>query len=286
MKKVIIAGLAFLGSCKSTETINQFAKSAGYGTTEISRSTLNFNNICRLYDPTALAKYTDTSVYGKSAQKPVDCKEYETADSITSLISQTLIDYFSLFQAVSDKKLLAYNSRDLINSLASMQPQVYSSLALSEEKISAVKGILNTILNEPLKWYRRNKLVSTMQQNDSALGRIIHAYSFILDSSLSGQINQATQNYISFVYAPLYEWSNTPVEKALINQQYEAFLFSMNNEVKKIHKALQILALIRKDHYLLAFGKPPAGFAYTTDEISQDIVLINKMTTELIQLKK
>jgi hypothetical protein len=118
MKKAVIAALIFSGSCKSTESINRFAKSAGTGTAEINRSTLSFGNICRLYDPAALARFTDTSVYARSVHPLVRCGEYKTADSMTDLISQTLLGYFTMLQSVSDKKLLAYNARELVSSLA------------------------------------------------------------------------------------------------------------------------------------------------------------------------
>jgi hypothetical protein len=286
MKKLLIGGLLFLGSCKSTESINRFAKSAGSGVAEISHSITGFSNICRLYDPSVLAKFTDTSLYAGAAGPVLHCGEYKKADSLTDLISQTLYNYFSLLQAVSDKKLLAYNARDLVNSLAEIQTQVYPGFSLTDEKMTAVKGLLNTMLNEPLKWYRYNKLVSTMQQNDSALGLVMAAYRFILESALTGEIIQAKQNYTSFVYRPLYEWSRTPIEKVMVNRQYIEFMVSMDNEQLKIHKALGMLRIIQKDHYILAYGKPPAGFAYTADEISQDIILINKLIAELIQLLK
>ena len=286
MKKAVIASLIFLGSCKSTESINRFAKSAAAGTAEISRSTLSFGSICRLYDQSALASYTDTSLYAKSGHKAKHCEAYRSADSMVNLINLTLVNYFTLLQEVSDKKLLAYDVRDLVNSLASIQSGLNPDLSLSEEKVSAVKGLLNTILNEPLKWYRYKKLVSTMQQNDSALSRVLRAYSFILDSALNGEINQAKENYTSFVYAPLYEWARTPVEKVWINQQYLLFMQSLDKEKASIHKSVLMLILMQKDHYLLAFGKPPVGFAYTEGEISQDIVLLNKMILELIQLIK
>lgn len=286
MKKALIAGLVFFGSCKSTESINRFAKSAGSGTAEINNSTLSFNNICRLYDPAALKKLSDTALYGGVARPSDHCKEYKQADSLTRLINQTLVNYFSLLQAVSDKKLISYNAQDLVNSLADIQPQLYPNLSLSDEKITAVKGLLNTVLNEPLKWYRYKKLLAIMRQNDTALSQVIAAYSFILDSALAGEINQAKENYTSFVYAPLYEWSVTPVEKVMVNQQYQQFISAMDNESLKIHKAIQLLRIIYKDHYLLAFGKPPPGFAYAADEISQDIILINKIIAELIQLLK
>src|SRR5450432_702664 len=284
MKKAILAGLVFLGSCKSTESINRFAKSASTGVAEISRSPLSFSGICRLYSQSALAQYTDTSLYAKSGHPVVPCGEYKLADSLTNLISQTLVSYFTMLRDVSDKKLLAYDARDLINSLTDIQSRVYPALSLSDEKISSVKGLLNTILNEPLKGYRYKKLVSTMQQNDVALGRVLATYSFILDTALAGEINQAKENYTSFVYAPLYEWSRSPVEKAWINQQYRQFLISLENEKVNIHQSVRMLILIQKDHHMLAFGKPPAGFAYTEAEISQDIVLLNKMIMEFIQL--
>lgn len=66
------------------------------------------------------------------------------------LINQTLFNYFTMLQAVSDKKLLAYNVDDLVNTLAGIQPQIYPSLSLNTEKITAGKSLLNSILNEPL----------------------------------------------------------------------------------------------------------------------------------------
>ena len=286
MRKLLFAGLAFFVSCKSTESINGFAKSAGSAIVEINRSTPGFNDLCRMYDPVALSRQTDTSLYGKVIHPAIHCGEFKQADSLTGLINQTLANYFSMLQAVSDKKLIAYNARDLVNSVADMQTAVYPMLSLNDEKISAVKGILNTILNEPLKWYRYNKLVATMRETDTALARVMTAYSFILDSALAGEINQARQNYTSFVYAPLYEWSRTPVEKWIVNQQYSQFLLAMDEEQIKIHKAVILLRTIQQDHRLLAFGKPASSFADTEAEINRDILLINKLITELIQLTK
>lgn len=54
MKKLLIASLVIFGSCKSTETISQFAKSTSTGAAEISRATLGFNQICERYDPASL----------------------------------------------------------------------------------------------------------------------------------------------------------------------------------------------------------------------------------------
>lgn len=286
MKKLLFAGLVFFVSCKSTESINRFAKSAGSAMVEINRSTPGFNDLCRMSDPAALSERRDTSLYGKAVHPVIRCGEYKKADSLTALINQTLFNYFSMLQAVSDKKLLAYNARDLVNSMADIQTTLYPMLSLNDEKISAVKGILNTILNEPLKWYRYNKLVATMRGTDTLLARVTAAYSFILDSALEGEINQAKQNYTSFVYAPLYEWSRTPVEKWIVNQQYSQFLLSMDEEQVKIRKSVILLRTIQKDHRLLAFGKPASSFADTEAEITRDILLINKLISELIQLIK
>ena len=56
MKKALIAALIFLGSCKSTESINRFAKSAATGIAEINRSMPFFwQPFASLYDPAALA---------------------------------------------------------------------------------------------------------------------------------------------------------------------------------------------------------------------------------------
>ena len=286
MKKVLIAALVFLVSCKSTEYINRFAKSATAGTIEIGRSSLSFGSICQLYDPAALTRFTDTGLYAATKRPDLQCIEFRKADSLTKLINETLVNYFSLLQSVSDKKLLAYNAADLVNSLAVIQPQVLPALALTDEKISALKVLINTVLSEPIKWHRHKKLVSTMKQNDTVLARVLSAYSFILDSALSGEISQARENYTSFVYAPLYGWSKTPVEKVVINQQYSQFMTSLEVEKDKISKSVRLLSIIRKDHHLLAFGKPPEGFAYTEKEIDQDIVIINKMINELMQLVK
>ena len=284
MKKWTTVVLLFLLSCKSTDSINQFGKSASAGLREIGRSSPGFGQFCRLYDPAVLKAELDTGLYGRSSHKVIHCPEYRIADSLTNVINQTLVTYFSLLQSVSDNKLLAYNAGDLVNSLASIQPQVLPSLNLTENKISAVKGLLNTILNEPLKCYRYKKLVSVMQQNDSLLTKVLSAYSFILDSALSGEISQAKANYTAFVYAPLFEWSRTPVEKWIINKEYNQFVSNMDLEKERIDRSVRLLRLIQKDHHMLAFGKPPAGFAFTGHEISQDIVLINKMINELIQI--
>ena len=150
MKKLLIASLVIFGSCKSTETISQFAKSTSTGAAEISRATLGFNQICERYDPASLKKFTDTTVYTKSVNAVVHCPDYKKTDSLMDLINQTLFNYFTMLQAVSDKKLLAYNVDDLVNTLAGIQPQIYPSLSLNTEKITAGKSLLNSILNEPL----------------------------------------------------------------------------------------------------------------------------------------
>jgi hypothetical protein len=287
MKKLLLAFLIFCGSCKSTESINRFANSATAGTDEISRSVLSFNRICRLYDPVSLARYTDTSLYGGSPVQPViHCAEYRSADNLTGLISSTLLNYFSMLQSVSDKKLLAYNAQNLVNALAGIQPQVLPGLSLTEEKISAVGGLLNSILNEPLKYYRYKKLTRTIQQNDTALHQVIAAYRFILDSALSGEISQAKENYTSFVYAPLFTHSHTTVEKVMVNRQYTQFVQSLDLELEKIHKADILLVTIDKDHHLLAIGKTTDNFSGTEALIAQDILKINKLIGELTQLIK
>lgn len=287
MKKLLFASLIFFVSCKSTESINRFANSATAGTDEINRSVLSFSKICRLYDRASLTRYTDTSLYGGSTAHPaIHCAEYRSADSLTGLISNALLNYFSMLQAVSDKKLLAYNAQNLVNALAGIQPQVLPGLSLNEEKITAVGGLLNSVLNEPLKYYRYKKLIRTIQQNDTALHLVIAGYRFILDSALSGEISQAKENYTSFVYAPLFSRSRTIVEKAMVNQQYTQFLQSLDLEQEKIHKADILLGTIDKDHHLLAIGRTTGDFAGTEAMIAGDILMINKLIEELTQLIK
>ena len=54
MKKALLAILILSGPCKSTGSINGYAKSTGSGMTEINKSILSFSNICRLYDQAAM----------------------------------------------------------------------------------------------------------------------------------------------------------------------------------------------------------------------------------------
>ena len=286
MKKGFIAIFLLIGSCKSTESINRFARSAGSGTAEINRSSFGFETFCREYEQGPLGRLTDTSLYGKSRLPVNHCAEYKTSDSLLRVINRTLGNYFDLLQSASDKKLLAYNARPLISSLADMQPRLLPALSFSDEKVTAVKGLLNTLLNEPLKYYRARKLKKIMQENDSALATVIGAYSFILDSALSGEAGQAAENYKSFVYARLYAWAVSPVEKAYVNDRYHDFLTEMEEEQQKIRKSVRLLETIRKDHRLLAFKEGKPEFRATETEITQDILLINKLIEEIIRLTK
>ncbi len=286
MKKVFFAWFLLSVSCKSTESINRFAKSATTASSEIGRSKLSFGHLCRLYNPSALALYRDTSLYARGHAASADCRIYDQSDSLVNLISQTLVNYFSLLQAVSDKKLLAYHANDLIASLSGIQSQLIPGLALNAEKVSAIKGLLNTVLNEPLQWYRNKKLVRTMQANDVALDRVLDTYLFILDTALTGELNQARENYTSFVYAPLYEFSRTPVEKVMVNRDYAQFMSSLHDENQAIRKFVNLLQTIQKDHHLLAFGKSTERFAEIEAEIAKDILIIHQTIAEIIQLIK
>lgn len=286
MKKTLIAAFLFMGSCKSTDSINRFAKSAGSGISEINRSSFGFESFCKTYEQGPLGQFTDTSLYAKSRLPVNHCAGYKTSDSLLHIINQALGNYFVLLQAVSDKKLLAYNARPLVSSLADIQPRLLPALSFSDEKITAVKGLLNTLLNEPLKYYRAKKLKKIMRENDSVLATVIGGYAFILDSALQGEIDQAAENYKSFVYARLYEWSVTPVEKAFVNNRYQDFLKEMEEEHQKIRKSVRLLETVRKDHQLLAFGGKKPDFRETETEITQDILLINNLIEEIIRLTK
>ncbi len=286
MKNTLIAAFFFLGSCKSTDSINRFAKSAASGTSELNRSSFGFGQFCKVYDPATLGQLTDTSLYAKATHPVIPCSDYKTSDSLLQIINQTLGNYFFLLQAVSDKKLLAYNARPLVSSLADIQHRLLPALSFSDEKITAVKGLLNTLLNEPLNYYRAGKLKKIMQKNDTVLATVIRGYEFILDAALQGEIDQATANYRSFVYARLFEWSKTAVEKAFVNNRYIEFLKAMDEERQKIRKSVRLLATIRKDHHLLAFEKEKKDFRETESEIAQDIIQINNLIEEIIRLTK
>jgi hypothetical protein len=286
MKKGFIAVFLLVGACKSTESINRFARSAGAGITEINRSNFGFETFCRKYTQAPLGRLTDTSPYGKGRIPVTYCTEYKTSDSLLRVINETLGNYFALLQSVSDKKLLAYNARPLVSSLADIQPRLLPALSFSDEKVTAVKGLLNTLLNEPLKYYRARKLKKIMRENDSALAMVTGAYAFILDSALLGEARQAAENYKSFVYARLYGWAVSPVEKAYVNDRYHDFLAQMDGEQQKISKSVSLLKTIRKDHRLLAFEEGKPEFRATETEITQDILLINKRIEEITRLNK
>jgi hypothetical protein len=286
MNKAIVAAFLFLGSCKSTDSINRFAGSAGSGVTELGRSSFGFGQFCKLYSSGELGLMTDTSLYARSSPPKISCAAYKTSDSLVLIINRTLTDYFSLLQSGSDKKLLSYNARPLVSSLADLQPRLLPDLSFSDEKITAVKGLLNTLLNEPLKYYRAQKLRRIMQENDTALSRVIGAYVFILDSALDGEIDQALENYKSFAYAPLYGKSAGPVEKAFVNNRYKEFQNEMEEERLKIRKSVRVLQTIGKDHHLLASAAHKAGFTEAESEIALDVILINNLIGEIIRLTR
>jgi hypothetical protein len=284
MKKVLIVVFLFLGSCKSTESINRFARSAASGISELNRNSFGFGTFCKLYDPAALEQMADTSRYAQMTHPAAHCGDYKTSDSLVHLLNQALGNYFALLQAVSDKKLLAYNARPLVTALADLQPRLLPALSFTDEKVTAVKGLLNTLLNEPLKAYRGQKLKKVMRENDTALSLVIRGYQFILDSALRGEIDQAVENYKSFVYVRLYLWSETPVEKVYVNQLYRAFLQQMEEEKEKLHKGSRLLETLQKDHHLLAFERKKSGFRETEAEIAADIIQINRLIEEIIRL--
>jgi hypothetical protein len=206
------------------------------------------------------------------------------ADSLTQVINQTLAAYFSMLQELSDKKLIAYHAEDLVNSLALIQAGVAPSMNLTDTKVSAIKSLLNAVLNEPLKAYRYQKLMETISRNDSALGMVVGTYRFILDTALRGEIELARANYTSFVYAPLYGWARTAVEKQLVNREYGEYQISIDADLEKIHRCIQLLNTIRKDHHLLATGGTKNSWNETEAQIAADIIRINTLVTELMRL--
>jgi hypothetical protein len=214
MKKALMAAVLFSGSCKSTNSINQFAKSASAGISEISSLRA---------DP---APNTSKSL-----------PKYQQRDSLSNLVWHTLINYFRLLQTDPDRKLLADNTKGLMNTLDLMQTGTFRYHNISDETLTAARSILNTILNEHINSHRYRQLIKIMKENDSAISLLINHSKAILDSAKAGDLKMQTSK--------------------------------------------NILKLVRKDHYMLIFGRPPIGFAYTSQEISQDIVLINKMTANL-----
>jgi hypothetical protein len=284
MKKGIVAAFLILASCKSTESINRFARSAASGISELDQKSFSFGRFCQLYNAESLGSLTDTALYGRIKRPKPECGPEKNSDSLVGIINHTLKDYFSLLQAVSDKKLLSYNAGPLVAALQDIQPQLLPSLSFSDEKATALKGLLNTLLNEPLSYYRARKLKKLIRDNDSALSAVIRAYIFILDPALRGEMNQANENYRSFVYAPMFERSVTPVEKAMVNNQYREFLEKMEEERLKLQKSVRMLETVQKGHHLLAGEGEKESFAEIEPEIAGDILLINKLVSDIIRL--
>ncbi len=214
MKKALIAALIFLGSCKSTDSIHLFAKSAGAGVNEISLQV--------------------TESPGESVD---NSRQNKQNDSISYLFWHTLSIYFRLLQNDPDRKLLADSAGHLMILLGLVQTGTFQDKNHSEVILSSARIMLNTILNKNTRCDRYGKLVRTMKKNESALSFLIDHCNLMLDFSHAGNF--------------------------------------------KIQTSQKMLKLVQKDHYMLIFGRPPTGFAFTPAEISQDIVLINKMTANL-----
>jgi hypothetical protein len=214
MKKALMAAMIFSGSCKSTNSINQFAKSASAGISVIS-----------------------SPIAEPAIQSLKNGQINEKADSLSNLVWRTLINYFRLLRADNDRRILADTAKDLMNTLDLIQTGTFRYHITSNETLNAVRSILNTIVNDDIKSHRYRQLIKIMKENDSAISLLINHSNAILDSSMACDLKMQTSK--------------------------------------------NILRLVRKDHYMLIFGRPPIGFAYTSQEISQDIVLINKMTANL-----
>jgi hypothetical protein len=284
MKKVLIAGLVFWGSCKSTESVRSLANSCHAGMREISQAPRTFGGNCRLWNTAFLCP---DSVGGNWRINPdfsiVPCGEYAPADSLLSFIVLTLDDYFSVLVAKPDKNNNRQQLMKMLRSLPAGQLPGGSGSGLTADQIYLLRQLLTSMVQKPLKKYSRSSLIDYMQRNDTPVLSILRLYSRILDSALLGEIRHATRDGDSLFEARWSGGPQTPAQDGLPKQSRDHFLLIAERENADIRLAVRMLTLMAKDHHMLAYGTPPTGFAYRTtkEELKEDEILLGESAAEL-----
>ena len=285
MKNTVFAACFFLVSCQSADHISRFSGTALDAVKGIDQQPVQFAYCCAHFAEIPLRALTDTTLYSAGKTGRADCSQYKRADSILHVVSGTIQLYLSSLQSVADPKLIAFKARVLTNAFDGLSPSLFPALSFTDDKKAAVRDILETVLNEPLKAIRLKKLMRVIRASDSAFGKVLSAYEYMLSPALSGEIEQGMENYKSFVYTRVYGWSRTLVEKIQANAMYRIFQEERSAELSGIKKEMKILETIRLGHHSLATQPTKAGFKDVEAEISKDILLIDGLIGDIQALR-
>jgi hypothetical protein len=283
MKKVLLVGLLFLESCKSTKPVHRFAVSAGHGTAEIRR--FSWSWIARYQLRKTPIPSTDTGTvipaeihcsgagYGEIFQQP---------DSLLSWMTQTLICYFSYLQKSpgKDSGLQKEAARLLRSTAGSALPA--TGIVVNDEKISATRHLLGSILNKPKK-NRYRDLVTFLQQNDSSVATLLSTYVQWLDSFMLFVVSRDEKQDDSLYQSSGLRKVPSPGDQEPAPRSNDRDFFGVENQKAEVRESVALLHLIGKDHHMLAYGTPPPGYAYgdAKTELKQDIWMLGQLTVEL-----
>ena len=174
-----------------------------------------------------------------------NCRDFDTADSVTLLIYNSIRGYFNGLRDLSDNDLTTYQFDAVKRALTAGS---FGHITIDSNDVNAYGNISKILLRATTDLYRKKKLTEYIEKANSPLQVLLQKLQFILQTNLKGELNFKKEKLYSYYKEMVLGGSLSDYEKSKATIEYYGQLSEIRQKQKEIDAFAKGLRSIAAGH--------------------------------------
>jgi hypothetical protein len=212
---------------------------------------------------------------------------YESADSVTLLIYNSIRGYFDGLTKIASNNLTEYSFDALKKS---MTEGTFGTIKIEKEEVNAYAAISKILLKVSTDIYRKNKIVRYIEEANSPLQLLLKKFQAIMQLNIAKELDftkiAAYTYYQQLLDTTLYKDKLNQYEKAKAIAEYYRQIADINQQKKQVEAFSKSIANVAKGHQVLFDNRNRLTAKEVRELLIEYTSDLQEINTEFNQLKK
>jgi hypothetical protein len=269
--------ILLLCGCINLQKVGDYSSAALKGIRKFEEMPYTFDGACR--DKCSLEQIRDLRL----SKELCDCSSDKTADSVTSVLYNSVRGYFDGLAKLSSNDLTTYKTGPLAKALKSGQ---FGDVEINKAEVDAHAKIAALLLKAFANGYRRKKLREYIEAANESIQVLIRSLDHTLSTNLAGKLNIHKERTGSIYFDMLSDSLASTFDKKNAIEEYNRFVDTTEEKLRQIKSFSRGLKSIAAGHQKLYIHR----YHMTSKEIKEELALHASDLEEIIaafnQIKK